>query len=82
MRDANQIIKESFNVACDKNKFRTWAKIFRQTIEPNFSAEINPYGTMTFQEWAGYYIGDYDWGYTDQKKIKSFYKLIKDKDLI
>tara|TARA_Y100001973_G_C5132336_1_gene298449 strand:- start:561 stop:812 length:252 start_codon:yes stop_codon:yes gene_type:complete len=83
MLDANEIIKRSFNVACEKNKFRTWAKIFRETIEETFSAQCKPnFENMSFQEWASYYIWDADWGYEDKNKIANFYKLIKEKNLI
>ena len=82
MKKANEIIKESFNNACENNKFRTWAKIFRETIEATFSAECKPRTTMTFQEWSSYYIWDADWNYTDKENIEKFYKRIKEKKLI
>lgn len=77
----NQIIKGTYNNACDLNKFRTFAKIFRDTIQPFFSAEMNREAMldMTFQEWAGYMIGDSHWSHIEENKMNEFIKLAKEK---
>ena len=76
MTTSNQIIGGTFRKATDLNKFRTFARIFRDTIEENFSSEnmkCNFHG-MSFEEWSGYYIGDKSWNAED---VTEFTRLAK-----
>ena len=79
----NRIICNTFSQAQTLNKFKTFAKIFRSTIDHNFSAELtnNYRNGMTFEEWASYRVGDDDFNYLDETIKAEFIRLAKEKGI-
>jgi hypothetical protein len=79
----NRIICNTFSQAQTLNKFKTFAKIFRSTIDHNFSSELTDgyRGGMSFEEWASYRVGDDDFNYLEETVKAEFIRLAKAKGI-
>ena len=69
------MIHEALANAAEQGKFRTFAKIYRSSIDECFSSELlrGGYGSgMSFEEMGSVSVGSQNYGYMDESKIIEF----------
>jgi len=78
-----EVVHTALDNACNSNRFNTFAKVYRKTLDKYFSADMsNGYrGGMSFREWACYNVGDDDFSFRVEE-VKAFEALAIAKGLI